>query len=71
METTQENNKRDASVEVHGSMKSTSKHWFNNICKKAIRKSKLTKQKWLGDKNNSKILERYKCNWRKTNNIPS
>lgn len=31
----------DASVEVLGSMKSTSKPWFNKICKEAIRRRKV------------------------------
>lgn len=44
-------------MEVLGRAKSTSKPWFNKICKEAIKRRKMAKQKWLEDINNKETLE--------------
>jgi len=59
----------DASMEVLGRVKSTSKPWFNKLCEEAIRRRKLARQKWLEDINNNETLERYRHRQRETNNI--
>jgi hypothetical protein len=43
----------DVSMRVIGRTKSTSKPWFNKLCKEAIKRRKLVRQKWLEDINNN------------------